>query len=54
MIKKIKSWNMPKYVVVKASLEPMPQKLAKTTIAEYFRQLYLLMPSLPNRFFRWI
>ena len=39
IIKKIKSWNIPKYVVVKALLEPMSQKLAKTTIVANFRQL---------------
>ena len=33
MIKKIKSWNILKCVVVKASLEPMPQNLAKTKSA---------------------
>ena len=40
MIKNIKSWNIPKYVVVKASLEPMPQNLAKTKSGAIIRQLY--------------
>ena len=48
---KIKSWNIPKYVVVKASLELMPQNLAKTKSGVNFWQLYLPMPSLPDRFF---
>ena len=51
IIKKIKSWNIPKYVVVKASIEPIPQKLTKTTTAANFRQLYLPIPSLPYSFF---
>ena len=48
MIKKIKSWNIPKYVVVKFLLEPMPQNLAS---GANFRQLYLTVPSLPHRYF---
>ena len=40
MIKKIKSWNIPKYVVVKASLEPMPQNLAKAESGAIIRQLH--------------
>ena len=47
MIKKIESWNVRKYVVVKASLEPTPQKLAKTKVVANFRQIYLPVPSLP-------
>ena len=46
-----KSWNVPKYVVVKASLEPTPQKLWKTKVVANFRQIYLPMPSLPYWFF---
>ena len=46
--KKIKSMNRPKYVVVKASMELMHKKLAKTTIAVNFRQLYLPMFSLSH------
>ena len=34
MIKKL-SWNIPKYVVVKASLEPMLQNLTKTSGANF-------------------
>ena len=40
MIKNIKSWNIPKYVVLKASLEPMPQNLAKLKSGAIIRQLY--------------
>ena len=53
MIKIIESWNIPKYVEVNASLEPMSQKLTKTTIDANFRQHYLVIPSLPHQFF-WV
>ena len=48
---KIKSWNIPKYVVVKASLEPIPQNLTKTKSGANFMQLYLPRPSLSYSFF---
>ena len=54
MIKKIKIWNIIKYVVVKASIELMPEKLTKTKKCVNFRPLYEAMPSLPHRFFWWI
>ena len=50
----IKSWNITKYVVLKASQEPMPLNLVKTKSGANFRQLYLPMPSLPQRLFWWI
>ena len=51
IIKKNKIWNIPKYVVINTSLEPMPQNLAKMKSGANYRLLYLPMSSLPHTFF---
>ena len=50
-----KSWNVPKYVVVKASLEPTPQKLAKKklpTLGKFICQCLHCLTDFFGRFDR--